>query len=229
VTDDFLAGVLRMAVRRRSGFRSLCAAIDLLGMRRMLLTRPEEAASRLNDLQRIPEALLFFPGGDQYRACFVGDSWFIVREVPPDEDWSTVWPDFCGHVFALASFANELEGGLGNPGLRAVAAHGAVSQVFEPDERMHPELNAQLRNWFVLTGADQALVKCDEALRAGQAQGFKHHAFWHERVDEECVFSGSPLSPVPVSEYGRPELYAELFARMLASHIGEARLQLKGA
>ena len=159
---------MRMVARRRPGFRSLCAAIDLLGMRRMLLDRPHEAAARLNDLQKLPEALLLFPGGEKYRACFVGDSWFIVREVPPEEDWTQQWPHFCGHVFALASFMYELEGGLGNPGLRAVTAHGEVSQVFEPDEPLHPELRAQLKHWFVLTGADQALVKCDEALRAGQ-------------------------------------------------------------
>lgn len=142
MTSDFWKGVMNLVERRRPGFRSLCGAVDLLGMRRMLLKRPHEAASRLNDLQKLPEALLFFPGGEKYRACFVGDSWFIVREVPPDEDWSQLWPQFCGHVFALASFAYTLEGGLGNPGLRAVVAYGEVSQVFEPDEGLHPELSS---------------------------------------------------------------------------------------
>ena len=227
--DNFWAGVMRMVDRSRSGFRSMCAAIDLLGMRQMLLTRPDEAASRLNDLQKLPEALLLFPSGDEYRACFVGDSWFIVREVrPEEEDWATIlWPRFCGHMFALASIAYELEGGLGNPGLRAVAAYGAVSQIFEPDEQIHPELKPQLKHWFSLTGADQALVKCDEALRAGQAQGFMHQMFWYERLDAELVFWGAPLSPVPLTEYGLPNLYEQLFARMEASRGGEAHLQAK--
>ena len=42
VTDDFWNGVMRMVDRRRSGFRSMCAAIDLLGKRQMLLTKPEQ-------------------------------------------------------------------------------------------------------------------------------------------------------------------------------------------
>ena len=217
---------MRMVDRRRLGFRSMCAAIDLLGMRQMLRTRPEEAGSRLNDLQKLPEALLFFPGGDQYRACFLGESWFIVREVRPEEDLAKLWPGFCGHMFALASFAYELEGGLANPGLRAVAAYGAVSQIFEPDEGI-PELEPQVKHWFALTGADQALVKCDDALRAGQAQGFMHQMFWHERLDTECVFWGSPLSPVPVTEHGVPGLYEKLFARMEASRAGETQLKAK--
>ena len=125
----------------------------------------------------------------------------------------------------MASFAYELEEGLGNPGLRAICAYGEVSQVFEPDEGSFPGLANQLMHWFVLTGANQAVVKCDEALRVGKGGGFLHNQFWYERLDREYEFRGAPLSTVPTNQYGTPNLYERLFESISAASSLEARLR----
>jgi len=221
IPDDFK----EILDRNRQGYKSMCASIDLLGMKDYLLEEPKEASARLNDLQKLPEALMFFPGGEQYRACFVGDSWFIVREVEPDADIKKLWPDFCGHMFALASFAHEIEVKIGNPGIRAVAAYGDVSPIIEPQIDLNPELKEQVSNWFSLTGADQAVVKCIKADSLGQDGGFKHKIFWHESLENEFTFLGSHLSPVSSSEYSRYNLYEWIFNQMMSNIVGTTRMK----
>ena len=96
--------IARLAQRQRAGFSSFCASVDLLGIRDMSVRNPAEAGARLNDLQSgLGEATSFFPGGADYRGCFLGDSWFFVREVSPDESIPELWPAFCGHLYALTS------------------------------------------------------------------------------------------------------------------------------
>lgn len=123
--SDFENELQRRVERSRSGYRAFCATIDLLGVTRMLEKDPWEAMSRLNDLQQsFAHASLFFPSDAQERACFAGDSWFMVREVRPDEDEGGLWKLFCGRVFALVSIAAAMEHDLGNPGIRVIASRG---------------------------------------------------------------------------------------------------------
>lgn len=221
--------VVKLALRRRRGYQSFCAVVDLLGVRAMLKKRPSEAGSRLNDLQKgFGEATFFFPGGSDYRACFVGDSWFVVKEVTPDEQAEELWPAFCGHIYALTSFIYELEKGLGNPGLRVVVAAGPVSQVEEPDEWRYSHIAEETKHWFVLTGADQALVKSERAQRLGKRAGFFGNFFWFEVAGRENLFWGAPFRPFPAEEYQDPTLYPEFFDRLLKNHSAEAALPVKG-
>lgn len=69
----------RLIRRGRSGFQSFCAMIDLLGAARLSLQNRHEAAARLNDLQGgfFDGLIDFFPGGDDYRICYAGDSVFV--------------------------------------------------------------------------------------------------------------------------------------------------------
>src|SRR5690625_3823405 len=145
-------GVRELVDRRRQGYMSCCLNVDLLGVKAMLERDPREAGIRLNALQRgLAEATLFFPGADQYRACFAGDSWFLVREISPEESLSEVWPTFCGHVYVLTSIVQDVETKIGNPGIRAVASYGELVQLESPDEWRHEHIQQDTRNWFALT------------------------------------------------------------------------------
>jgi hypothetical protein len=187
--EDFF----RLIRRSRSGFQSFCAMIDLLGVARLTVQNHREAAARLNDLQGgfFDGLIDFFPGGDDYRICYAGDSVFVVEEIDPDSDWRAAWPKFCGHMYALSCLVNSLDTTIGNVGLRTFVAYGPVLQIREPDAHRrrvtHP-------NWFVLTGASMAFAKCWEAERQGSAAGFVGPRFWHERPDAESNFLGTALA-----------------------------------
>jgi len=199
----------------RPSHKAFCCSIDLLGFGNMLRDRPSEAASRLNDLQQgFGEALLFFPGGDDYRVCFAGDSVFVVRELTPEEDREGAWPYYCGHLFAVASILQEVELGLGNPGIRVIASYGQLSQIWEPNSWKDPLLSESTKNWFVLTGASEALGKCTEAERRGQDAGFAHGYCWHEDLARKRRFYGTPLFKIPLTAYREPGLYPEFFRTM---------------
>lgn len=184
--------ILRLVQRGRSGFQSFCAMIDLLGVARLSTQNRREAAERLNDLQGgfFDGLIDFFPGGDHYRICYVGDSVFVVEEIDPDSDWRAAWPRFCGHMYAVSCLLNSLDTTIGNVGLRSFAAYGPVLQIRDPDAHRrrvtHP-------NWFVVTGASIALRKCWEAETQGAAGGFGGPRFWHERLDTASDFLGTHL------------------------------------
>jgi len=79
--------VFELTKRMMPDFRAFCASVDLLGVEEGIARDPEEAKQRLNDLQQgFGEALIFFPGGEDYRVCFVGDSLFVVKELTPPEN-----------------------------------------------------------------------------------------------------------------------------------------------
>lgn len=187
--DDFL----RLVRRSRPGFQSFCAMIDLLGVARLSTKNRHEAAARLNDLQGgfFDGLIDFFPGGDDYRICYAGDSVFVIEEIEPGSDWRAAWPRFCGHMYALSCLVNSLDTTIGNVGLRSFVSYGPVLQIREPDAHLrrvaHP-------NWFVLTGASVAFAKCWEAERQGSAGGFVGPRFWHERPDADSEFLGTALA-----------------------------------
>lgn len=233
-TDDvlnggFMEGVLHLVRRKQPGYSSFCAIVDLLGIRKMIDERPAEASSRINDLISLPGSLAFFPGGEEYRACFVGDSWYIVREIAPDENRSDLWPGFCGHMYALTSFMQGLELGIGNPGVRAVAAYGELMQIEQPDEfRDHDHIAQQTKHWFVLTGADNALIKCDTAQKAGGSAGFLGGRFWFEDIENPEEFLGLPIQKIKPEDYVQPNLYPVLFEEMCQRITDRATLSREG-
>jgi hypothetical protein len=223
---EFEDTLMRRVMRSRPGYRAFCATVDLLGMTRMLDENAWEAMHRLNDLQSaFVSSTLFFPGDGLERACFAGDSWFFVREVGPDEDVPRLWESFCGRLFALVSFAADMEREIGNPGLRVIASHGRLVQVIEPDS-CRQELTAnQTRNWFVLTGAAEGLVKCMAAERAGRQRGFAWGQFWHEKLDAPMIYSGSPLAKIEPRAYGQPTVYPLIYSELCARDRSEVKLQ----
>lgn len=217
--------VIRLVQRKRAGFSSFCASIDLLGIRDMSVRNPAEAGERLNDLQGgLGEATSFFPGGADYRGCFLGDSWFLVREVSPDENISELWPAFCGHLYGLTSMIHELESGLANPGIRVVVAYGSLIPIAEPDMWKYPQIEGDTTHWFVLTGIDNAFIKSEQAQRKGTKGGFSRELFWFEAPGKERVFWGAPFVKIAFEQYRRPELYPRFFEELCERHTHEATL-----
>lgn len=223
--DDFEKEVLRRVERSRSGYRALCATVDLLGVTRMLEEDPYEAMSRLNDLQQsLANATLFFPNDAEERACFAGDSWFLVREVGPDEDEAQLWRAFCGRVFALVSMAAEIEHDLGNPGIRVIASRGRLVQIVELERWREDFIEDQTRHWFVLTGAAEGLIKCQAAEKAGSGGGFGRGLFWHEKLDTELEYIGTPLGKINRQSYCDPTVYPQIYDEMCSRGVDTARL-----
>jgi len=215
MSRSFEEQVLDRVNRMRPGHEAFCCSIDLLGLGDMLRDNPAEAASRLNDIQRaFGEALLLFPGGDDYRVCFAGDSVFVVLELTPEDDREQVWSRYCGHLFAVCSILQDLELGMGNPGIRVIASYGKLLQIWEPESWNDPMLAEFTRNWFVLTGASEALWKCTEAERRGQCAGFAHGYWWHEDRAEKHRYRGTPFFKIPLTDYRDTSRYPEFFKVM---------------
>ncbi len=200
--------VIELAKRMRSGYSAFCAYIDLLGMKNTMRLDPEEAIHRLDDLQQsFGDALLFYPGGKDYRVCFLADSLLVVKELTPEEKSEDCWPTFCGHIFALSSYVQELELNIGNPGLRVFVSYGQLFQIIEPDSwRQHP-ISEFTKNWFVLTGASDALIKCTQADKVGHIGGFEGGYCWHEVPDKESVYFGTPFYRIHPTQRLQPNLY----------------------
>lgn len=213
--NEFETKLRHRLVRSREGYRAFCATIDLLGVSQLLEQDPAEAMSRLNDLQlAFAHGTLIFPGDAQERACFAGDSWFFVREVAPDEDEPALWKAFCGRVFALVSIVAEMENDLGNPGLRVIISYGSLVQIIEPDNWREDFIEPQTRNWFVLTGAAEALRKSLCAEQAGKKAGFKEGYFWHESPTLPLKYLGTPLTKFDHSIFDQPTTYPAIYEEL---------------
>jgi hypothetical protein len=224
-TDDLLEAVKR----GRDGFRAIAASIDLVGMKNLMARRPGEARARLDDLQQgFGEALIFHPGGEAYRVCFAGDSVFVVQELDPDAeaDEGAVWASFCGHIFALGGFLNDMDRGIGNPGLRVFVAAGPLFQLTKPDSWRTLPWSQETANWFVLTGASVALAKVWEAEKAGRGGGFDPGYCWHELLGAPGTFLGTTLRKIG-PEYSRQRaLYPEVYREMI--HNANRKTQIEG-
>lgn len=223
--DSFRDGVLRLADRMRKGWTSYAATVDLLATSAMLEQNPHEAQARLNDLQQgFADGLEIFPGGEDYRVCFAGDSIFVVRELEPGTKSDHNWAQFCGHIYALTSLVVGLEQGLGNSGPRTILSQGRLWPVHEPMSWRRPGLAAATANWFVLTGANEAFAKCVKAEGAGQNAGFLHGYAWHERPDIPLMYDGTTLARVPMGYAQQPNLYPDVYVWMRERATKTARL-----
>lgn len=204
--------ILELVSRGRQGFNAFCATIDLLGMRSLMKSDFLEARSRLDDLhQGFGDDLLLFPGGEDYHVCFAGDSLFIVKELSPENNWINYWPSFTGHIFAMASFLHDLDTNIGNPGLRVIISYGRLFQLREPESWKDKMISPYTKNWVVLTGASEALVKCTEAEKRGSSGGFEGRYCWHEKPDQEFKYLGTPLFKVSSKFYQQPSIYPALY------------------
>lgn len=222
--------VVELAKRMRLGFWAFCASIDLLGMKKTMTYNPEEAIHRLNDLQQaFGDALLFFPGGGDYRVCFLADSLLIVKELTPEEKSEKPWPMFCGHIFALASYVHKLETNIGNPGVRMVLSYGHLFQIVEPDSWRKYPISHFTKNWFVLTGASDALRKCDQVEKKGRRHGFEGGYCWHEIPNNESVYLGTPFFEIPVEQYQKPNLYPVFYEELCKKACRKKRLRFNKA
>jgi hypothetical protein len=215
--DQFVEDVLRLVNRSREGFQAFVATVDLVGFKNQMVERKDEAKARLDDLQQgFGEALLFFPGGEEYRVCFASDSVFIVREAEPGADTGSLWASFCGHIYALAGFLDDMDRQIGNPGLRVVVAAGPLLQLSKPESWKKLPWWPEMTNWFVLTGATDALRKCMEAESRGSAAGFLAGYCWHEQPTSAGSFLGTRLQKVLPEHAQRPALYETFYKEMVA-------------
>jgi len=204
--------ILELVSRSRQGFNAFCATFDLLGVRSIMKNNPEEAKARLNDLQQgFGDALIFYPGGQDYRVCFAGDSLFIVKELLPEDNWIKYWPSFNGHLFAIASMLYDLENNFGNPGLRIIISYGKLLQLREPDCWHDKLISGYTKNWLVLTGASDAFKKCTEAENLGSKGGFDGGYCWHEEPDQEYSYLGTSLFKISNEYFQQPNLYPTLY------------------
>jgi len=215
--DQFFEDLLRSVDRCREGFQAFAATVDLVGIKNQMVKRRDEARARLDDLQQgFGEALSLFPGGGEYRVCFGGDSVFVVRELEPDADTGPRWAAFCGHIYALAGFLDDMDRRIGNPGLRVVVSAGPLLQLSEPESWKKLPWKLETANWFVLTGAAAALRKCMEAESLGTAAGFLTGYCWHERPAPTGSFLGTRLQKVSLEYAQQPALYDTFYREMVA-------------
>ena len=212
--------------RGRQGFNAFCATIDLLGIRSMMKKNSSEACSRLDNLhQGFGDTLLFFPGGKDYRVCFAGDSLFIVKELLPEDEWINHWPYFTGHLFAMASLLHDLDINIGNPGLRVIVSYGQLFQLREPESWKEKPISQYSKNWLVLTGASEALIKCTTAEDLGSSGGFCGGYFWHEEPDQEYKYLGTPFSKIHNEFCMQPNLYPTFYQEIRLKAIKKAELK----
>jgi len=218
--------IFKLVSRSRQDFNAFCATFDLLGIRTMMKNDPDEAKAQLDDLQQgFGEALIFFPGGKDYRVCFAGDSLFIVKELSPEDNWIKHWPSFSGHLFAMASVLHNLETNIGNPGLRVIISYGHLLQLREPDSWRDKLISEYTKNWLVLTGASDALIKCTEAERLGSKGGFDGGYCWHEEPDQEYSYLGTPLFRIQNERCQQPNLYPGFYKEIRRKAVKKAKLQ----
>jgi len=209
------SGLVELARRMRSGFQAFCASIDLYAFRSLIKSNPREALHRVNDLQRgFADALVSFPGGSDYRVCFAGDSVFVVKELQPEEKIEDLWPTFCGHIYGISSFLNEIDTNIGNKGIRVIISYGKLIQLFKPDSWKHQLFAPFTENWFVLTGASEAFKKTIKADVLGKAGGFLNKYCWHELPNKSCLYQGTPIEKVPLEWTLQPKLYPRFYERM---------------
>jgi hypothetical protein len=152
--------------RSRPGFQSVWAMIDLLGVARLSIKNRREALERLNDLQGgVFDGLIdFFPGGDEYRICYGGDSVFVVEEIDPDSDWRAVM------AAALWSHVRPLvlgESSRHHNWQRRPSQFRIVWAASSDSRTGRSSQEGRSSELVVLTGASMAFAKCCEAERQG--------------------------------------------------------------
>jgi hypothetical protein len=204
-----------MIDRSRPGCRAMAASIDLCARSDDLEKKLWEAHARIEDLYyNFAEALLLFPGGSDYRACFFGETVWVVREVRPNEKLRELWPRFCGHVYALCAQQQKSKAITGDLGIRVIASYGQLLQIRRSDSWKDALFAEETSNWFVLTGANESVAKCIKAERSGRENSFLDKYFWHESLDRPCHYLGTPIASLPSTERPEPELYSEFYRRM---------------
>ncbi len=195
--------------------QSLCASIDLLGVRHAIKTGIDEAYQMVNDLHvTIGMSLAMFPGGENYRAVLLGDSVWILKQLPAGGSLGDHWPQFCGHVFTLANRLWDMEKQIGRPGLRAIISFGRQIVLDDPTLWRQKLVADQTKDWFVFSGPSEAVAKCHEAELKGTRAGFIGNLCWHERLDCPTRFCGTPFG-IPHPEAWRdPGLYPGVYDAM---------------
>lgn len=88
-----------------------------------------------------------------------------------------------------------------------VVSYGQLFQIMEPDSWRQYPISEFTKNWFVLTGANDALTKCHEADKVGRKGGFEGGYCWHEALDKEGVYYGTPLYMIHPAQRMKPNLY----------------------
>jgi hypothetical protein len=146
----------------------------------------------------------------------------VVQEFSPGADKESLWTRFCGHIYLLASLLHDLDTGIGNPGIRAILAGGELFQIREPESWHKVPWRDQTRNWFILTSASVALLKCKEAEDAGRRGGFVSGLCWHESGAEPRRFLGSGFQWTPEAALSND--YEAIHAQTVSAHTAVATL-----
>lgn len=180
----------------------------------------------LDDLQQgFADSLMLFPNGSDYRVCCISDSVWVVREISPNEEPSEIWPYFCGHLFAISSTLMDIDIGIGNRGLRVIISMGPLLQISQPETWDDEFFAGSTKNWFVLTGASEAVAKCEKAEKVGTKGGFLPRYCWHEIPDKPCHYRGTYIQSIRSAKYRQPELYSTFYERMCENVIDTVELE----
>ena len=226
-----LEAIVLEAKRRQPGWHGFAASFDLVAIGAQLNMGGDNAPKRAEAWQRINDLHLFFgeifdffPAPHKYSVCFAGDSIFVIQEIEPGIDFKELWPEFCGHMYALAGYIHQAEQDIDNLGLRVIVAYGQLFPLFQPDRWKNLDPAISGTNWAALTGPSEAFKKCFDAEGRGTKGGFDKFYCWHEQIDQPKTFHGTPIREIDLHYARRPDMYPEFHIEMLKLADKEATL-----
>lgn len=227
--DQLINGVCQMAQRKRSGYKSCCALIDLLGMTDLILKDIEEAQRRIDALHEgFVDAQDLYPGLEGCRASFFGDTVVVLKELEPEENLEEFYRKFCGYIFCLSNLIKWMEHEFDDPGIRVIVSYGKLIPLTRPNAWHDAHLASVTKEWQVFTGANEAFAKCCKAEEGGSKKGFKKNMFWSEELDNNLDYMGIPFLNLPHHTYRNEAVYEQVYRQIINKQCTEkATLECK--
>jgi hypothetical protein len=223
MNTTFFDEVFDIVDKKSNEHYSICAHIDLLGMKSHILTKPQEAQERIDSLhQGLYDSLDLHPGLEGYTICFYGDSISILKEFS-GEILEEEYKAFCGNIFFVIRHIEEIEQTFGYPGLRVFTAHGKLIPLTSPKLWDEEHTTSKNIKWFILTGANEAFAKCHSADSQGTKHGFQKNHIWCESFQKPGVFTGVQISCIPLREvlhFQNKESYSQAYEKIIQEQVG---------
>jgi len=111
--------------------------------------------------------------------------------------------------------------------VRVVISYGRLFQIFKPDSWRRYPISEYTKNWFVLTGAADALLKSTEAERQGRKRGFEWGYCWHEIPGNEREYWGTPFFTIAKEQWRQPQLYSNFYQELCRRACKRVKLSSK--